>query len=214
MAVITIARGYGTGGEDIARRIAELLGIRYLDREITSQVAVRAGVSEQTLLEVSRRPGLLTRMAELLSRYPMDDMLSWTVAGMPTTPIWNHDSCKKLLDEFLKSVAASEDCVIVGWGAQATLQNHPGVLRCLFWSPRSMRVQHTMLNEGLDERAAERKVDHYDREWRGWMQAQYGVDHVSMHHYDVVLNVGRVGHDSAVRTVIDAARAIDQLVRW
>jgi cytidylate kinase len=213
MAVITVQRGYGSGGDEVARVVAERLDLPLLDREITNTVAVRAGVSEETLREATKTPSLLTRMAELLARYPMDDLLSWSMAGMPPAPPPTHEQYRKLIDEFIREVAARGDCVILGHGAQVVLKDHPRVLRVFLVAPLSYRVQKVMLEEGLDRKAAEKVVLQHDRDWRAFFQTQYGIDWVDTRHYDLIINLGRVGQDAAVDMIVRGAQAIDQLCR-
>ncbi len=62
MAIVTISRLYGSGGSDVAARVAELLGWSLLDNALIDEVAARLGVSpEQVTLreervDVERRP--------------------------------------------------------------------------------------------------------------------------------------------------------------
>ncbi|MCL6648596.1 MAG: cytidylate kinase-like family protein [Chloroflexi bacterium] len=213
MAIITVQRGYGSGGDEVARLAAERLHLPLLDRQITSAVAVRAGVSEETLREATKSPSLLTRMAELLARYPMDDLLSWSMAGLPPVPPPTHEQYRKLIDEFIREVAAREDCVILGHGAQVVLKDHPRVLRVFLVAPFPYRVQRVMLEEGLDRKAAEQKVAQFDRDWRAFFQTQYGIDWVDTRHYDLIINLGRIGQEAAVDMIVRAAQAIDQFPR-
>ena len=64
MAVITISRQYGSGGDEIASRVCELLGYRYFDKRMMAQVASEAGLSSKEVID-SRRTG--TRLLASLS---------------------------------------------------------------------------------------------------------------------------------------------------
>src|SRR5205085_4402756 len=46
MRAVTISREYGSGGGEIARRLAQRLGWRLIDHEVVVQVAHALGVSE------------------------------------------------------------------------------------------------------------------------------------------------------------------------
>ncbi len=213
MAVITVQRGYGSGGDDVAKEIANRLGLPMYDREITSRVAVQAGVSEEALVEAARSPGLLTRMAELLARYPMDDLLSWSMAGLPPAPAPTHESYRRLIDDFIRSIADREDCVILGHGAQVVLREHPRVLRCFLTASTPYRVQRVMAQDGLSRKEAEKVVEEHDRDWRMFFQNQYGVEWLNTTNYDLVINLSRLGHDAAVDMILRGVQAIDQLSR-
>ena len=55
-AVVTVAALYGAGGRAVGPRVAELLGVPFLDRAIPSAVAERAGVSESAVADVDEAP--------------------------------------------------------------------------------------------------------------------------------------------------------------
>ena len=46
MNIITISREFGSGGRELGKRLAELLGYDYYDREIITEIAKRHGVDE------------------------------------------------------------------------------------------------------------------------------------------------------------------------
>ena len=50
--VITIARGYGSGGRTMGRLLAEELGINYYDRELVRLASDKSGISEAMFGEV------------------------------------------------------------------------------------------------------------------------------------------------------------------
>ena len=54
MAVITISRQAGSSGnEEIATRVAELLGYRYFDKRLMAKVAAEVGLSENEVVDFS-----------------------------------------------------------------------------------------------------------------------------------------------------------------
>ena len=46
MNIITISREFGSGGRELAKRLADKLGYDYYDREIISTIAERHGLDE------------------------------------------------------------------------------------------------------------------------------------------------------------------------
>ena len=63
MAIITISRGSMSGGEALAKRLADRLRYPILGREILVEAATKAGVSEEELTQkFERSPGLWDRM--------------------------------------------------------------------------------------------------------------------------------------------------------
>ncbi len=51
MAVITISRQLGSGGLDIAMRVSELLGYRYFDKRLLTEVMAQEGFTNQTVID-------------------------------------------------------------------------------------------------------------------------------------------------------------------
>src|SRR5690348_878834 len=54
--VVTLAALYGAGGSLVGPRVAERLGVPFLDRAIPSSVATRAGVPETAVAEADEKP--------------------------------------------------------------------------------------------------------------------------------------------------------------
>ena len=46
MNIITISREFGSGGREIGKRLADILGYDYYDREILTEIAKRNNVEE------------------------------------------------------------------------------------------------------------------------------------------------------------------------
>ena len=46
MKIVTISREFGSGGRELGRRLADLLGFDYYDREIITAIAQAQGMDE------------------------------------------------------------------------------------------------------------------------------------------------------------------------
>ena len=46
MKIITISREFGSGGRELGKRLADILGFDYYDREIITAIAANRGVDE------------------------------------------------------------------------------------------------------------------------------------------------------------------------
>jgi len=53
MAVITIPRQYGSGGNVIATRFCEMLGYRYFDKSLMAQMSAEVGLSRDEMVDFS-----------------------------------------------------------------------------------------------------------------------------------------------------------------
>lgn len=53
--VITVARGYGSGGKTIGKMLAEDLGVKYYDMELLRLASDESGINEHLFAEVDEK---------------------------------------------------------------------------------------------------------------------------------------------------------------
>lgn len=144
--IITISREFGSGGRELARRLAEGLGIAYCDREIVAAVAKKSGLAVEYIESVSER--------SVGTRYPIT--FGHTLAYQP--PVI--DPQLEVLSQqrqILLSLAERGDCVIVGRCADVILREYDPlnifvyadkaskVARCRARAPQDERLSHSEL---------------------------------------------------------------------
>ena len=109
--IISVGREYGSGGHEIASRLAEKFDIPLYDRNMLDQMAERNGIDAEDLHkhEEMKRQGL-TR----------------TVRGHSSSV---QDSIAKLQFDFIREKADSgESFVVVGRCSENILRDHPGLI--------------------------------------------------------------------------------------
>ena len=57
MKIITISREFGSGGRELGKRLADLLGFDYYDREIITSIARDTGLDEKYVANILERHG-------------------------------------------------------------------------------------------------------------------------------------------------------------
>ena len=60
MKIITISREFGSGGRELGKRLADLLGFDYYDREIITSIARDTGLDEKYVANILERHGWQT----------------------------------------------------------------------------------------------------------------------------------------------------------
>jgi cytidylate kinase len=152
---VTIARQLGCGGAYLGHRIADVLGIRCLDREIVSQAAQNLTCDETELLEREER-GLTF----------WERMLAGIVVGAPealyhapSSPTLTVREVFEAETEVLKQIAGREDCVIVGRAASHVLPTHASMVNLFLHAPMRFRIQRVMeFYDANDESQARAKI--------------------------------------------------------
>lgn len=209
MPVVTISRGLGSGGDSIATRVANQLGVPYLDREIMRAVAARAGVSEGELKDVERGPGLLDRVLTAMAFDRLDaDIIPWPVASdiRPFDAVLPY---RHLIEQVIQLAGEQGSAVIVGHGASAILAENRRVLRCLIVAPIEARVARVMVSENIERKTAERRIAESDRARHELLKARYNLDWSHPRHYDLIINTERISCESAVNLIVFGAKTID-----
>lgn len=113
MNIVTISREFGSGGREIGKKIADILGYDYYDREIIAEIAKRHNVDEKYVDYALNNHAWQT--------YSLSFHHSFV------SPIYIQSPDAKLLHEQRKIIeeiaAAGKNCVIVGRNADVLLRD-------------------------------------------------------------------------------------------
>src|SRR5690348_5246030 len=109
MTIVTVSAAYRAGGATVGPRLAERLGVPFLDRAIPSEVAQRLAVP---LEEASARDesigGLLSRVAPRLAPVGL------AFGAEPSTETVDEEHYRRATEEILREHAARGAGVILG----------------------------------------------------------------------------------------------------
>jgi cytidylate kinase len=212
--VIVISAQAGSGGFSIARQVADALGMRYYDWEITSEAAARAGVTPNDVIAAEHIPGFLERVMRRLGSIstvnveggPSFTELSpatWTaVQGLSS------DDYRDFIGRVVAELADRGDAVIVGHAAQYTLRDRPGVLRVLVHGSLASRSERLAAEQGTDVEQAAAAIKQSDRDRAELLKRVYHFDWLDAGHYELTLNTTQLSLDFSVDTIVTAAKAM------
>jgi CMP/dCMP kinase len=197
MRTITISREYGSGGGEIARRLAKCLGWRLIDHEAVIRVAQELGVSEaEAAAHDEYAEGLVSRI--LTSMQAVDPALYSAGSVSLTT---NSQEYHKALEKVVTSAATAGHVVIVGRGAQVILAGRRDVLYVRVVASIEQRIPYVMRREGLNQDAARKRIQTKDRDRVRYLQTQYRHHPEDPHLYDLVLSSNIIDLDSIVELI-------------
>jgi cytidylate kinase len=189
MAILTISREHGSGGEEIGHKVADRLGYQYVDKERLLR----------DLDEAGSRWGRIAR--ELDEVHPT----FWERHD------WQYQGFVAQMEALIFSYAAADNVVIIGRGSSFLLQTTPHCLKVRLVAPLKVRVERIMVTENLDQEAAERLIAREDRERAGYIKANYGKDWNKQKRYDLTLNTGNLTHDQVVNILVSGLADKDKL---
>ena len=184
MSLITISQSKGSGGEHIARRVAETLQLQLYDDQRLTAEAQRMGIRAEDFRGLDEKaPGFFQR---LLSNRP--------------------ELFLDLMETVVYEVARNGQGVIVGHGSQMLLQDFDCALHVFVHAPLARRIERLAQEQNLRTETAEKLIRKSDSAQKGFFQFAFHQEFTDPSHYDLILNTQKLSWDSAARMVIDAAR--------
>ena len=171
--VVTIAALYGAAGSVIGPRVAEALGVPFLDRAIPQAVAKRTGLPESVVEDVDEAPP--RGMQRLIASLGRASTISGATGGSIEQLDAEVRSIRGQIEEFLARASVSGG-VAVGRGGMVILRSVPWALHVHLGGPREARVAQRMALEGIDRATAEARQEAEDRARMSYVSRVYGVD--------------------------------------
>ena len=213
MTIVTISRQYGSGGDDIAVRVCELLGYNLFDKRLLVQAAVQAGLAAQDVVDFSvDRYKSHSIFDHLITGWRAPHTIArsriWQEELMPPEASSKLDQAQSvaLVESTIHAAAEQGNIVILGRGGQAYLKDVPDVLHARVEAPLENRSVRIQAREGIDLTAARDKARRRDRASAGYLHQYYQVDWADPLHYHLVLNTGKLSVEAAAQLV---ARAVE-----
>lgn len=194
MQAITISREYGSGGGEVASRLAHRLQWRLIDHEIVVQVARSLEISEEEAAARDERSESV--VSRILTSMQGVDPGMMIVPPMPL-PV-NAQMYNDALRQAVNGAVETGHVVIVGRGSQVLLAKRRDVLHVRIVAPLEQRINYVMQREGLDMDAARARIQLKDRDRQRYLQNEYHQHSEDPHLYDLVINTGVFDLDSVV----------------
>jgi cytidylate kinase len=196
--IITVSREHGSGGREIARRVAEALRWNLVDRALIDEVARIAKIAPEDVEAHDERVNpWLVRLAKGFWTGSAD-----SYAGIPPEMVFDADTLARLTRHVVLDVAGVGECVILGRGAACILGLRQDALHVFIYAPLEDRLAR-LRARGQDEAEAAKLLHDVDRARAAFVRHYYGCDRTDRALYDLMVS-SRVGEDRAVRAILAA----------
>ena len=192
--VITIARGYGSGGKTIGKMLSKKLDIPFYDRELLRMASDDSGIHERLFGQADERvkPGL---------RKPFGKVYKGELLPPESDDFVSDDNLFNYQAKIIKELADTRSCVIVGRCADFILQDRPNVIKLFVHAPFESCVKTVMDMYSLPQKEAEKKIQDTDRHRGDYYKYYTGRNWDNAKNYDLCLNSAELGFDKCVEIV-------------
>ena len=202
--LVTIAALYGAGGSVVGPRVAQRLGVPFLDREIPDAVAARTGLPEEAVAALAEEPQRgIDRLAASLGRLS-------TISGATGGSVERLDLEERRLRAYIEEALAAAQTtggVALGRGGMVVLRSVPWALHVHLGGPRESRIRQGMGVHGVDRAGAERRLETEDRSRMEYVRRAYGVEGSDPGLYHLMLDSTALDLGICVDLIVTAGRA-------
>jgi CMP/dCMP kinase len=198
MRAITISREYGSGGGEIATRLASHLKWQLIDHEIVELVANEMGTSiEEAEAHDERTEGILARAFKNLQFLEP----AYMVGASSETFLRNEETYLKTVSRIVHAATAQGHVIIVGRGSQVLLAQQRDVLHVRIIAPFEKRIDYVMKRESIDRTAAELRIKMKDHDRTKHLETAFRRKPEDDRLYDIVLSTAYLDLDSVVEII-------------
>jgi cytidylate kinase len=183
--VITISREPGSGGSEIARKLARDLSMDLMGGQIIQHVAESAKMSRKVIESLDERE--VTRRD------------SWLTALFRDRHLWP-DEYLQHLTKVIGTVGRYGNAIIVGRGANYILPQAK-TFRVRIIAPMEYRIQYVMEDRGYTKTQAEQYVVKAENDRKAFIRKNFNADCTDPKLYDILINTGGVTIEGATESI-------------
>jgi cytidylate kinase len=189
-SVVTVSRSYGSGGDEIAQRLAQRLGVPYYDKQILE--AIIAAVPENR--------AAMERLDQQVSKV-RDEVMQAIITGISPT-----DEYRQHLINVILNIARKSG-VIVGRGAHLLLARHH-VFRVRIVSSLDQRTMRVAKDRQISTNEAADLIHRADAEATDFFKKVFNESIDDPTRFDLTVNTDHIDLDPATDLILFAMQRV------
>ncbi len=204
IAVVTVEREYGSGGAIIARRLAEHLGWKLWDEDLTAEIARVAQVDQRVAASCDERvDSLLYRLFKVYARGSYERALPIGEARPFDT-----DRMFSTLERVIHDVSSRGPCVIVGRGSTYFLRERPDAFHVFVYASVEEKLRR-LKGIGKSEKEARQLIEEIDRDRAAFIRHYFGSEWPYRPLYNLMIN-SKLGDEYVIETLLQQISAVEK----
>lgn len=180
--IISVGREFGSGGHEIAKQLAEKLGLNFYDRSMLDELAKEKNIQIEYLEKYDEKPRKLfgSRRVGAYSN-SMEEIIA------------------EMQFEYLQEKAnKGESFVIVGRCAETVLKGVDGLITIFILGDKKEKIARIMERYQLDEQEAVLKAKRHDKKRKQYHNYHAEGKWGDSRTYDICVNSSRLGIEKTV----------------
>lgn len=197
--VITIARGFGSGGKHIGLALAKALDIPCYDSQILAMASNYSGINKDLFFQVDEKLRGYHLIKRIMRANNKDDIVEPTERSfMSDVNLYNIQA------KIIRELGKNQSCIIIGKCANHLLRDYDNAVSVYIEAPRAACVKSIKERLGVSEDEANKMIYQTDR-YRADYYKYYTGGEVWTNPvlYDMTLNSDRIGRDKCVELIIE-----------
>jgi len=205
--IVTLEREYGSGGGAIAAELAQRLGWKLWDNQLTCEIAKRAHVTESAVALCDERvDGRLYRLAKTFWRGSYERSIP-----LAASSAFDTDRMMTMVGEIMGTIAEEGNAVIVGRGAPFFLRERADTFRVFTYAPHDEKILRVLATgKGRDE--AEDLVNNVDKERIAYVKHYFNADWPTRSLYHLMINTV-IGDEKVIATILNGMEMLESHTR-
>jgi cytidylate kinase len=202
--VLTIEREYGSGGADIACRVAKRLGWTLYDQLLTNEIARLMECDCRVVEErEEKRDPVFYRLLKAFMKGSHEGS-----QNAPRLKMVDAECIREATERVVKDAAERGQCVIVGRGSAYYLQNRRDAFHVFVYAPFAEKVRR-LRAEGKAEKEAIQLAETVDRDRAAFIEQYFKVEWPGRHRFHLMIN-SAIGESSVVETILNGVAMLDK----
>ena len=191
--IISIGRQHGSGGREIARLLAQELGIKCYDKEIVDEAAKHSDFSRDLINAYDEK-----RMSAF--------MLHAGGYGLNENFRLNMQVVSAQFDA-IREIASKGDCIFVGRCADYILRDRSDLVSVFILGDMDERLKCLERRQGLDVATARKKIKEVDKDRSSFYRYYSDQTWGDAQNYDLCINSSKLGVEGTVQVILDYIKA-------
>lgn len=177
--IISIGREFGSGGHEIAEKLAERFSLELYDKNLLQRVAEEKNVDAKDF--------------EKYDEVPRNLLFSRTVKGLSNSM---EENIANMQFDFLRKKAESgESFVVVGRCAETILREYPGFISIFILGDKQNKIERVKRIYGMTAEEAEFYIYRQDRKRKDYHNYYCKGKWGDSRNYDISVNSSKLGEE-------------------